>query len=50
MQTHEQSTHALEHAIRTFPSVVPLLADKAEISLSGEIRSHPSFRIQTDRR
>ncbi|TFK79628.1 DUF654-domain-containing protein [Polyporus arcularius HHB13444] len=48
-KTHEQSTHALEHAIRTFPSVVPLLADKAEITLSGEIRSHPSFRIQTDR-
>ncbi|RPD52190.1 DUF654-domain-containing protein [Lentinus tigrinus ALCF2SS1-6] len=48
-KTHEQSTRALEHAIHTFPSVVPLLADKAEISLSGEVRSHPAFRIQTDR-
>ncbi|TBU29131.1 transcriptional repressor TCF25-domain-containing protein [Dichomitus squalens] len=45
---HERSTHALEDAIRRFPSVVPILADKADISLSGDIRSHPAFRIQTD--
>lgn len=30
-----------------FPSVVPLLADKAEIMLSAEARSQPAFRIFT---
>ncbi|KAI0773668.1 transcriptional repressor TCF25-domain-containing protein [Fomes fomentarius] len=48
-KTHERSTGALEYAVRTFPSVAPLLADKADISLSGEIRGHAAFRIQTDR-
>ncbi|KAI8984868.1 transcriptional repressor TCF25-domain-containing protein [Trametes punicea] len=46
--THERSTEALKHAIRNFPPVVPLLADKADISLQGEIRSHPAFRIHPD--
>ena len=40
----------MQAAIRTYPSVVPLLADKAEIALSGDIRGHAAFRIQTDRR
>jgi len=42
-----QSTEALKKAILEFPSVVPLLADKAEISLSSEARSQPAFRIFT---
>ncbi|KAI0285130.1 transcriptional repressor TCF25-domain-containing protein [Russula aff. rugulosa BPL654] len=42
-----QSTKALRKAILEFPSVVPLLADKAEITLSAEARSHPAFRIFT---
>ncbi|KAH9936840.1 transcriptional repressor TCF25-domain-containing protein [Epithele typhae] len=46
---HERSTEALKEAIHTFPSVVPLLADKADITLGGNIRQHPSFRIQVDR-
>jgi hypothetical protein len=42
-----QSTEALRQAVLEFPSVVPLLADKAEIMLSAEARSHPAFRIFT---
>jgi hypothetical protein len=42
-----QSTEALRQAILEYPSVVPLLADKAEIGLSAEVRSHPAFRIFT---
>lgn len=42
-----QSTEALRKAILEFPSVVPLLADKAEITLSAEARSQPAFRIFT---
>ncbi|KAI0637558.1 transcriptional repressor TCF25-domain-containing protein [Trametes polyzona] len=45
---HQQSTEALKEAIRKFPPVVPLLADKADISLSGDIRGHPAFRIHPD--
>ncbi|KAF8505409.1 DUF654-domain-containing protein [Russula emetica] len=41
------STEALRKAILEFPSVVPLLADKAEITLSAEARSQPAFRIFT---
>ena len=33
-----------------FPSVVPLLADKADITLPGAIRGHQAFRIHTDAR
>ncbi|KAI0352517.1 DUF654-domain-containing protein [Trametes cingulata] len=47
-KSHERSTEALKVAIRNFPPVVPLLADKADISLSGDIRSHPAFRIHPD--
>ena len=42
-----QSTEALKQAVLEFPSVVPLLADKAEIMLSAEARSLPAFRIFT---
>ncbi|EIW81729.1 DUF654-domain-containing protein [Coniophora puteana RWD-64-598 SS2] len=42
------STEALREAIIAFPSVVPVLADKADVSLSGELRSHPAFRLHTD--
>ncbi|KAI0337326.1 DUF654-domain-containing protein [Trametopsis cervina] len=45
---HSKSTQALREAIQAFPSVVPLLADKAEITLTGDARSHPAFRIQPD--
>lgn len=44
----EESTEALKQAISAYPSVVPLLADKCEISLSADIRSHKEFRIRTD--
>ncbi|KNZ76229.1 Transcription factor 25 [Termitomyces sp. J132] len=42
------SAKALEEAIRSFPEVVPLLADKLEVALPGYIRSHESFRVNTD--
>ena len=42
-----QSTEILRQAVLEFPSVVPLLADKAEITLSAEARSQPAFRIFT---
>ncbi|KAI0368457.1 DUF654-domain-containing protein [Pilatotrama ljubarskyi] len=47
-KTHERSTEALKDTIRNFPPVVPLLADKADISLSADIRGHPAFRIHPD--
>jgi hypothetical protein len=40
-------TQALKQAVLDFPSIVPLLADKAEIVLSAEVRSQPAFRIYT---
>lgn len=40
-------TEALKQAVLDFPSIVPLLADKAEIVLSAEVRSQPAFRIYT---
>ncbi|KIJ58856.1 hypothetical protein HYDPIDRAFT_163022, partial [Hydnomerulius pinastri MD-312] len=43
-----KSTEALRQAILTFPSVIPLLADKCDISLPTEVRSHKAFRIRTD--
>lgn len=42
------SSDALKHAILAFPEVVPLLADKCDISLSPELRGHKALRIQTD--
>lgn len=47
-QEHEQSTAALTEAIQRFPSIVPLLADKTDVSLSSDIRSSPAFRIRPD--
>lgn len=44
-QDHNVSTQALRDAIAAFPSIVPLLADKADISLPGEVRSDPAFKI-----
>ncbi|KAJ7661483.1 transcriptional repressor TCF25-domain-containing protein [Mycena polygramma] len=41
-------TAALIEAIRAFPSVVPLLADKLDASLPNSIRSHRDFKIETD--
>lgn len=47
-QDHEASDSALRQAIQAFPEVVPLLADKADISLSSEIRGHRAFQILTE--
>ncbi|KAA1478640.1 DUF654-domain-containing protein [Dentipellis sp. KUC8613] len=44
-ESAKESTEALKQAIMAFPSVVPLLADKADISLSSEVRGHSAFRI-----
>ncbi|KAJ7049627.1 transcriptional repressor TCF25-domain-containing protein [Mycena amicta] len=44
----EAGTKALVEAIRSFPSVVPLLADKLDVTLPNSIRGHPDFKIETD--
>ncbi|KAF7305287.1 hypothetical protein HMN09_00779900 [Mycena chlorophos] len=46
----EASTKALVEAIRSFPSVVPVLADKIDVSLPNTIRGHIDFKIETDAR
>ncbi|KAK0205865.1 transcriptional repressor TCF25-domain-containing protein [Desarmillaria ectypa] len=44
----ELSTETLIEAVKSFPSVVPVLADKLEVSLPAPIRSHRDFRIEAD--
>ncbi|KAG8982657.1 hypothetical protein FRB93_007927 [Tulasnella sp. JGI-2019a] len=44
---HTESTKALEDAILAFPSIVPVLADKAGINLSSDVRGLPCMRIET---
>ena len=46
----QESDQALRDAILAFPSVVPLLADKADIVLPGDLRGHPAFRVLSDSR
>ncbi|KZO93809.1 DUF654-domain-containing protein [Calocera viscosa TUFC12733] len=43
---HEMSSSWLRYAIHQFPMVVPVLADKAGIALSNEVRAHKAFQIQ----
>ena len=50
IQDHAESTAALEEAILTFPSIVPVLADKADISLPASVRGHSAFRVYPDAR
>lgn len=50
LQSHERSDRVLAEAIASFPSVVPLLADKIDIFIPGDIRGHPSFRVHVDAR
>lgn len=45
---HGESTKSLQDAIIAFPAVVPVLADKADISLSADVRRHSAFRIHPD--
>ena len=47
-QNHENSSAALKEAMVAFPNIVPLVADKADISLPGDLRAHPSFRVRVD--
>lgn len=48
LQQRESSAEALIEAVKSFPSVVPVLADKLEVSLPASIRGHRDFRIETD--
>lgn len=48
LQEHPESTQALKDAILAFPSVVPLLFDKIDLSLPPELRTTDSFKIVTD--
>lgn len=45
---HSASTAALAEAIKDFPSIVPLLADKLEVNLGASVRGHPDCKIETD--
>ncbi|KAF9448395.1 DUF654-domain-containing protein [Macrolepiota fuliginosa MF-IS2] len=45
---HTTSTTALTEAIKDFPSIVPLLADKLDASLPASVRSHPDCIIKLD--
>ncbi|KAI5830065.1 DUF654-domain-containing protein [Schizophyllum commune Tattone D] len=45
---YDESTAALVDAVKAFPPIVPLLADKLEVSLPESLRSHRIFRIETD--
>ncbi|KAF9530905.1 transcriptional repressor TCF25-domain-containing protein [Crepidotus variabilis] len=45
---HQNSREALQQAAKDFPSIVPLLADKLDVSFSASIRSHRDFKIETD--
>ena len=47
---HIPSTTALANAIQDFPSIVPLLADKLEVSLTADVRGHPECKIEVDAR
>ncbi|RDB20291.1 Transcription factor 25 [Hypsizygus marmoreus] len=48
IQDHLESTAALKDAIASFPSVVPLLADKIDVTLPAALRAHRDFKIETD--
>ncbi|CAL1710333.1 unnamed protein product [Somion occarium] len=47
---HEESTKALQEAVKTFPMVVPLLADKTDFVVADEVRRHRAFKLQLDAR
>ncbi|KAF9501695.1 DUF654-domain-containing protein [Pleurotus eryngii] len=47
-KTREGSTAALRLAATSFPSVVPLLADKIDAAIPDSVRAHVDFRIQTE--
>ncbi|KAF9558199.1 DUF654-domain-containing protein [Agrocybe pediades] len=48
MKDYTASTLALKQAARDFPAVIPLMADKLDVSLPANIRSHRDFKIVTD--
>ena len=50
VQDHKRSQEALINAIRNFPSVVPLLADKLELPLTSAIMGRKEVAIRTDAR
>lgn len=45
---HSASMAALVEAVKDFPSIVPLLADKLEVNLGASVRGHPDCKIETD--
>ena len=47
-QTRTKSVLALQQAAQDFPSVIPLLADKLDVTLASNIRAHKDFKIETD--
>jgi hypothetical protein len=47
LQGHKRSTEALREAVLTFPHVLPVLADRAGITLVADVRANTAFRIST---
>lgn len=47
-QEHALSTQAFMAAVLRFPSLLPLLADRVDVSLPAEIRSRPAFKLHVD--
>jgi hypothetical protein len=48
LQDNTSSIQAFVAAVLRFPSLLPLLADKMEITLSVEVRSNPPFKLHVD--
>ncbi|KAI0073559.1 DUF654-domain-containing protein [Panus rudis PR-1116 ss-1] len=48
--SHENSTEALKEAVKRWPMVVPLLADKTDWSVGDDVRKLSAFKIHIDAR
>lgn len=48
LQDHTLSARAFVAAVLRFPSLLPLLADKMDITLPTEVRSQPVFKLHVD--
>lgn len=47
-QDHASSNRAFVAAVLRFPSLLPLLADKVDITLPAGLRSEPAFKLHVD--
>ena len=47
-QDHTSSIQAFRAAVLHFPSLLPLLAEKADVALPAEVRSKSAFKVHVD--